>query len=540
MSYVEVPVVTQTQCIGISIADHQAMALYIQAPYPEREKHRQHMQALDFPDFPDFPLAALRELLDARRVSSVELARACIARTQAQAGINAWVDFQPQAFLSAAQQADKRLAAGERLPLLGIPVALKDNIEAAGFACAAGTKALAGYRPKSDAAVVARLKAAGAMVAGKLGMHELALGISSNNAVTGAVRNPWHHDYMPGGSSGGSGAAAAARLVPVVIGTDTGGSVRVPAALCGVTGFRPSVGRWPTSGIIPISHTRDTPGPLAHTVADCALLDAIVTGKASGEIPAPLPKMACKGLRLGVPRLPFWQDLEPALQTLAEQALERLAAAGMTLVEFDLPELPGLSAQAGFPIALYEFEHDMRACLQRQSNGITLATLLEQVGSPDVQAVLADLRAGKGVPEQDYQHALKARARLQQRYAQAFASHRVDALVFPTTPRTAARIGEDDTVLLNGRRMPAFATFIRNTDPGSIAALPGVSIPVGLVGPACGDLPAVDPPAVKLPAVNLPAGLALDGPAHSDRRLLAIALAVQSVLPPPPRLPLSN
>jgi len=471
----------------------------------------------------DFPLTALRELLDARLVSSVELARTCIARTQAQSAVNAWVDFQPQALLEAAQRADARLAAGERLPLLGIPLALKDNIEALGFTCAAGTQALTGFKPQADAAIVAKLKAAGAIIAGKVSMHELALGITNNNAVTGAVRNPWQHACIPGGSSGGSGAVVGARLVSAAIGTDTGGSVRVPAALCGATGFRPSVGRWSGSGIIPISHTRDTAGPLAHTVADCAFLDSIVTGQKKDGATATLEAIACQTLRLGVPRLPFWEDLEADLQTLAEQALERLRQAGITLVEFDLPDLMDASARAGFPIALYEFAQDLRVWLDRQNNRqnngqpLTLETLLEQVGSPDVQAVLADIRAGKFIPESDYQQALQARTRLQAIYTRAFETHKVDALIFPTTPRTAAKIGEDATVELNGRQVPTFPTFIRQTDPGSVAALPGVSVPVGL-------------------AHGLPVGLALDGPIQSDRRLLSIAQTVQNLLPPAPRL----
>jgi len=459
----------------------------------------------------DLPLTALRELLDARLVSSAELASACIARTQARPDLNAWVDFQPQALMAAAQQMDVRLAAGERLPLLGIPIALKDNIQATGFTCAAGTKALAGYRPATDAALVATLKAAGALIAGKLGMHELAMGVTNNNAVTGAVKNPWNPACIPGGSSGGSGAAVGARLVPASIGTDTGGSVRIPAALCGVTGFRPTTGRWPGVGIVPISRTRDTAGPLAHTVTDCALLDAIVTGQTHTALETVQPQ----ALRLGIPRLPFWQDLDSGVQALAEQTLERLTQAGITLVEFDLPDVLDLNARAGFPIALYEFTRDMRTCLQ--ASPVTLETLLAEVGSPDVQAVLADMRAGQFMPQAAYEQALQARARLQQVYTQAFAHHHVDALLAPTTPRPAARIGEDTTVVLNGKQMPTFPTFIRQTDPGSVAALPGVSIPIGLVD-------------------GLPVGLALDGPMQSDRRLLTIAHTLQNLLPAPPRL----
>ncbi|KAI1693407.1 amidase domain-containing protein [Ditylenchus destructor] len=159
----------------------------------------------------------------------------------------------------------------------------------------AGTASLNGKQPRADAELVARLRAAGAVIAGKVGMHELAFGITTNNAVTGAVRNPWDRTRIPGGSSGGSGAVVGARIVPASIGTDTGGSVRVPAALCGVSGFRPTVGRVPALGIAPISLTRDTAGPLAYTIADCALLDEVMTGAKDGRM-----KLTLQGLRLGV------------------------------------------------------------------------------------------------------------------------------------------------------------------------------------------------------------------------------------------------
>ncbi|MGB3071403.1 MAG: indoleacetamide hydrolase [Ottowia sp.] len=465
------------------------------------------MQALDL------PITALRELLDARIVSSLDLAEACIARTQAQQAVNAWVSFDPQALRAQAREADGRLAAGERLPLLGIPIALKDNIEALGFPCGAGTASLSGKAPMADAVLVSRLKAAGAIMAGKVGMHELAFGATTHNAVTGAVRNPWDHQRIPGGSSGGSGAVMGARLVPASIGTDTGGSVRVPAALCGVTGFRPTVGRVPGEGIAPISRTRDTAGPLAHTVADCALLDAVMTEAP----PLPLETIPLKGIRIGVPRAFFWSDLESELRTVAEKALDTLRRAGAELVEVDLPGIADLNANASFPVALYEFVRDMREYLQVRQRGVTLEQMIAQVGSPDVQGAVGTLLSGGGIPEEVYQGALRARGELQALYAKTFEANRLEALVFPTTPRTAALIGQDETVELGGKQQPTFGTFIRNTDPGSNASLPGVSVPLGL-------------------AHGLPVGLALDGPIHTDRRLLAIAQAFQAALPSPPRI----
>lgn len=458
----------------------------------------------------DLPLSAIRKLLDGAIVSSLDLAEACIARSQAHSDLNVWVCFDPEALRKEARDADRRLAAGERLPLLGIPIALKDNIEAAGMPCGAGTASLNGRLPQADAELVARLRAAGAVIAGKVGMHELAFGITTNNAVTGAVRNPWDRARIPGGSSGGSGAVVGAHIVPASIGTDTGGSVRVPAALCGVSGFRPTVGRVPSQGTAPISLTRDTAGPLAYTIADCALLDEVMTGTRSEQV-----NVSLQGLRLGVPRLPFWNDLEPELQHVAESALSALRQAGVEFVDVDMSALSELNASVSFPVVFFEFVRDMREYLDVRGRGVALEELIAAVGSPDVRGAVGTLLTGGGIPEDVYESALGARAQMQALYKQTFESHRIEALVFPTTPRVAAFIGEDETVELNGAQLPTFGTFIRNTDPGSNASLPGVTIPLGL-------------------AHSLPVGLALDGPMNSDHRLLAIAEAVQSALPSAP------
>lgn len=452
-------------------------------------------------------LDALRSQLDSAQLSSRELAQACIERTQATQALNIYVQFDEAALLAQADEADRQLKAGVRLPLLGIPVALKDNIDAQGLACGAGTQALHGRVPARDAELVRRLRQAGALISGKLGMHELAFGITSNNRVTQAVRNPRAPDRIPGGSSGGSGAAVAAGVVPLAIGTDTGGSVRVPAALCGVAGLRPTVGRVPARGIAPISRTRDTAGPLALSLRDCAIADSVLTGE-----PAGLAEVSLRGLRLGVPRERFWQDLQPEVRASAEQALQQLRDAGVQLVEVALPGLSAANDAAGFPIALYEFVRDMRDYLASAERGVTLEELLAGIASPDVAAACQPLLGAGAIPAAAYQDALQARGQLQALYAMAFAQSGVSALVFPTTPRCAAAIGEDETVELNGQRLPTFPTFIRNTDPGSNASLPGVSLPIGFAG-------------------GLPIGLALDAPIGQDRALLALATAVERLFP---------
>lgn len=467
-------------------------------------------------DLIDCTATEIGQALERGSARSTDLAEQWIARTEAAAGLNCYVSLDAAAWLKQAAEADARRAAGERLPLLGIPIALKDNIDAAGFPCGNGTGALHGRHPVGDAELVRRLRAAGAIIPGKLGLHELAFGITTNNAVTGVVRNPWDPSRIPGGSSGGSGAAVAARLVPVAIGTDTGGSVRVPAALCGVAGLRPTVGRVSADGIAPISATRDTAGPLARSVADLALLDSVLTGDASS-----LPAVQLRGLRLGLPQSYFWEDLEPGVRAQADAAVAALRSAGAEIVPVDLPGIAQLDGEVSFIVALYEFVRDMTAYLHDKSRGITFEQLIAGIGSADVKGIAGPLLGEGAVPEAAYRQALEARKRLQALYADTFAKADVAALVYPTTPSTAAKIGDDETFELNGRSCPTFATFIRNCDPGSNAALPGLSLPIGLSG-------------------GLPVGLALEGPAGSDRRLLAIGTAVEAALPPMPLAPLAR
>lgn len=446
---------------------------------------------------------ALRQWLRDRTTTCVAEVTALITRTQEHAGLNGYVEFDAQGLLEQAGAADLRIAAGEDLPLLGVPIALKDNIDASGFASAAGTPALQGRHPRHEAEIVLRLRAAGALIAGKTTMHELAFGITTNNAFTGAARNPWNPALSAGGSSGGSGVVVAAGLVPAAIGTDTGGSIRVPSALCGLVGWRPSVGRVPGHGIAPISTTRDTAGPMARHVADCRLIDGVLSGDHSAPQAVALP-----GLRIGLPRERFWEDLEPGVQDACTEALERLRAAGVEFVELTLPGLDEANAIASFPISFYEFVRDMRSYLRTAERGVDFETLVTQIRSPDVAAILQPLLGAGAVTPQAYREALAARARLQQIYAQAFASHGLAALMFPTVPLTARPLGQDDTVMNNGRQVPTFHTFIRNTEPGTNAGIPGITLPAGFSG-------------------GMPVGLAMDGPSGSDRQLLAMAAAVE-------------
>ncbi|MEO7336624.1 MAG: amidase family protein, partial [Caldimonas sp.] len=293
------------------------------------------------------------------------------------------------------------------------------------------------------------------------------------------------------------------------------GSVRIPAALCGIVGFRPTTGRWSSAGVVPISHTRDTPGPMTRSVADCMLLDSVVTGSAA------LAPPTLQGLRLGIPRAHFWMPLDAEVVHLMDEVLGRLEEAGAVLIEADIPEVGRLDGEAGFPIALYETVKYLDAYLVGHGSTMRYAELVAQCGSPDVKGILQSLHGDGAVPESAYRHALDVlRPQLQAAYRDYFKRHDVAAVLFPTTPLPAAPIGDDDTVLLNVEHVPTFPTFIRNCSPGSVAGIPGISVPAAMT------------------AGGLPLGLELDGPEGSDARLLAVARAVEAMLPQmvPPRL----
>jgi indoleacetamide hydrolase len=263
---------------------------------------------------------------------------------------------------------------------------------------------------------------------------------------------------------------------------------------------------------VPISHTRDTAAPMARSVADCILTDGVVTGG-----PTELAPVSLRGLRIGVPRRHFWENLDSEVARILRAALERIGDAGAVLVEGDIPDIAALDAAAGFPVALYEFVTDMNQYLAEHATGLDFAGLAAQVKSPFVKAAVMDLLGTGAVSVETYREALhKHRPVLQETYRRYYRERGVAVMIFPTTPLPAAKIGEDDFVMLNGAPAPTLPTYIRNLGPGSAAGLPGLSIPAGMTD------------------AGLPLGIAIDGPEGHDHQVLAIGLALEAVLP---RLP---
>ena len=453
----------------------------------------------------DLTLVKALERMQAGEFSAVEYVRAMLERSRDAAHLNAIVSLDEQAVLESATQRDRQRRDDGRPELLGAPLLLKDNINTADLPTSGCTPALKGHVPPVDAPITRILLDAGAFIFGKSNMHELAFGITNNNPTFGPARNPYNPDLIPGGSSGGTAVAIAAGILPAGLGTDTGGSTRLPAALCGICGFRPTIGRYPTGGVIPISATRDTPGPMARAVEDLQLLDRVMAGDM-----APAGAINLAEVTLGVPRTYYYEDLETGLADVVDATLDQLASSCKALVEIDLDRVGELTRKVGFPLALYEARRGMVQYLADFAPDITIEDVLADIASPDVKEVYTAVVSGAAVTEAAYQEAMSVhRPEMQSLFADYFTDNNLDAMVVPTLPLTAPPIGRDGTVILNGREQPTFPTIIRNTDPSSNVGIPSLSVAVGLA------------------ANGMPVGVCLEGPAGSDRRLLAIGKALQ-------------
>jgi len=395
-----------------------------------------------------------------------------------------------------------------RQPLAGLTLAIKDNIQVKGMPNTSGHKLLSEFIPVNDAEVIAQVKSAGAIIIGKANMHELAYGITSNNSAFGAVANAHNPLKFAGGSSGGTAVAIALGLVDAGLGSDTGGSVRIPAALNGIVGFRPTTGRYSNVGLNMISTTRDTVGPMAQDVNTVARLDAVLSGQVESLI---LPE--ANKLRLGVPKNYFYENLSNDVAQSMEALLIKLRKAGIELVMVSMGNVPALNEQISFPVVMYETNQLLPEFLETSLPNVSMDTFIDGISSPDVRGVIHAI-VNQPIPRDVYDNAIKVlKPQLQASYSNYFSDNNLDAMIIPATPLAAQNIeGSDVNVLLNGNKVPTFATFIRNTDPASNAGFPSLVVPLGKN------------------SEGLPIAAQLEGPLNSDRKLLAIVALVEGLI----------
>jgi aspartyl-tRNA(Asn)/glutamyl-tRNA(Gln) amidotransferase subunit A len=440
---------------------------------------------------------ALRE----RRITSAALTRSALDQIgRLNPALNAFLTVLPERAAERAAQADRELASSlDRGPLHGIPVAVKDLFAMRGVQCTAGS-IIHNEIPASDAAVIEKLETAGAVILGTLNLHELAYGVTSENPHFGAVRNPWNRNHSAGGSSGGSAAAVAAGLAFAALGTDTGGSIRIPAAFCGTVGFKPTYGLVSRLGTRPLGFSLDHVGPLARTVRDAAALLNVIAGYDSRD-PASVhslvtdyvPEAGCsiRGLRLGVPEAYFFDRLDGEVEQAVRGSIARAASLGATVVPVRLPDMVPVNTVGQVLLlaeatAVYEESLKDRGCF-----GADVLTLLDQ---------------GRLLPATDYINAQRLRRKARIEFRRAWSE--VDCLITPTAPIAAPQLGQK-IVPVGGEDQEVRAAATRFTRCFNVLGLPALSMPCALTG------------------TGLPIGLQIVGPALGDRLVLCVAAALE-------------
>jgi aspartyl-tRNA(Asn)/glutamyl-tRNA(Gln) amidotransferase subunit A len=470
----------------------------------------------------DLAFASIEEvgkLFRKRKLSPVEITKLMLARIERlDPALNTYISVTTELALAQARKAETELFAPrsrkshrDRGALHGIPISLKDNIYTAGIRTTAGSKILRNFIQLQDAPIVARLLEAGAILLGKTNMHEFAYGVTSNNPHYGPAHNPWDLARIPGGSSGGSAAAVAAGLCFGSIGTDTGGSIRIPASLCGVVGLKPTIGRVNTEGTIPLSPHLDCVGPLARTAQDAALLLDPILVRAKGE---PRLGSVCKSpskkekFKLGLPREFFLDLISADVLDIFQAGLHSLCSLGARIEDVSIPLLED-TEHAGNQIAWPE------ATQYHKEAGWFPARAAEY--GEDVRS---RLEMGTKVSAVAYLEALELRDRFIQQVHLTMADAGVDALVVPTTPIAAPLINEE-TTRINEKDYPTRALLLRLNRPANLAGIPAISLP-------CGFTPA-----------GLPVGLQLIGAVAGEHLLLRIAHAFERANPQKRRPPLA-
>jgi aspartyl-tRNA(Asn)/glutamyl-tRNA(Gln) amidotransferase subunit A len=410
----------------------------------------------------------------ARQLSPVEVTAALLARIEATDSVlNSYIEVHAESARGAAEAAERAITAGYYLgPLHGVPVALKDNVATRGEETRAGSAVLRGNVPDADATIAARLRSAGAILIGKLNMHEFAYGVTTNNPHYGAARNPWNTDCTPGGSSGGSGAAVAGRLAYGAIGTDTGCSVRLPATFNGITGLRPSIGRVSNHGIVPLAWTLDTAGPMCRTVRDCATMLEAIAGHDSRDrqtVNLPVPHYdeelgrGVDGLRIAVIEDFSLTGVQPDVEAAVRTALSRFEDGGAVVREVRVPDLEqSISALLTIDIAEPSAYHG--------------AWLRERAGDygDDVRSLL---EAGELYLATHYIQAQRYRTVLSDHFASVLRD--AEVVVTPTVPFTAPPVGATEVQMESGEQLDIITAVMRYNALPPLTGMPAMSVPCG-------------------------------------------------------------
>ena len=427
-------------------------------------------------------------------VSAVDATNECLRRIESQNGqLNAFIHVAADEARRQAANADRELAGGrDRGPLHGVPVSIKDIIDIRGLPTTAASRVREGHVAAADAPIVERLRQAGAILIGKTNLDEFAFGTMSRDSAFGPVRNPHDASRSPGGSSGGSAVSVAAGMALASIGTDTGGSIRIPAAACGIVGFKPAYGEVSTEGVVPLSRTLDHVGPFARDVRDAWLMFRALAG--ATLTPTRRPR-ALGDMRLGLPRAYFLDLLDADVRARFDEALGRLRTAGVRVDEVEIPH-------AASTPAVYRHIHGPEGAAYHRA-------MLDAVPEKYTRPVRERLEAGRGVPAVDYLRALSERDVLRQEVDAALDGR--DALVLPTLPVPAPPI-DGDTVVIDGAEHQVRAVMLRNTQLFNLTGHPAISLPCGRT------------------AEGLPCGLQLVGHRHQSEALLAVALACETAV----------
>jgi len=455
-------------------------------------------------------LEAAREI-HGGSLTSERYTQVLLERTRSLSSLNAFITVNDEVVLEAARDSDKARAAGRKKGLPGLPIGVKDSYITKDLPTSFGTAVASGYRSATDAHVVKAMREGGCLVFGKNNLVEMSYGLTGLNGHYGQARNPYNPLRITGGSSCGGAASVSARLVPASLGGDTVGSIRVPSSLCGTVGFKPTQGRWPSQGIAPISNTLDTAGAIARRVADCELLDALVTGDRArmDRVPPGL-----KGVRLAIAPRYFLDGADIEVEKIFNDTVHKLRDAGASVVEVDLGEDFGpLVEGANWSIFFHDTQPDITKFLRDNEIPVSFQQIYDGL-EPHIKGRWARfvLPSGPGyLQDSVYQDALRRqRPEVQRRYADLVFS-RADALIFPTTLCSAPLISEQWMYTVGGKTVND-VFLSRNTFPASLAGLPGISLPMGLT------------------ENGMPVGLELDGDNRKDKDLLHLARRVENVI----------